>query len=103
MIEPTYTASMITALCFIQVVPEHVNSAGEAIAKIPGVTAAYSVTGKIDLVALIEVRTHDDIAKTVTDGISKVKCVQSTKTHVSFRTFNSADLEAGFALGAEEG
>ncbi len=94
---------MITALCFIQVIPEHVNSAGEAIAKIPGVTAAYSVTGKIDLVVLIEVRTHEDIAKVVTDGISKVKGVQSTETHVSFRTFNNADIEAGFSLGAEEG
>ncbi|MSO27996.1 MAG: Lrp/AsnC family transcriptional regulator [Candidatus Nanopelagicales bacterium] len=93
---------MITALCFIQVTPEYVNSAGEAIAKIQGVTAAYSVTGKIDLVALIEVHSHEEIAKVVTDGISKVQGVQSTETHVSFRTFNNADLEAGFSLGAEE-
>ena len=90
---------MITALCFIQVSPHQVNSAGEAIAKIAGVKAAYSVTGKIDLVVLIEVRTHEDIATVVTDGIAKVAGVQSTETHVSFRTYNSADIEAGFSLG----
>ena len=42
---------MITALCFIQVEPSAINSAGSAIADIPGVRAAYSVTGEIDLIA----------------------------------------------------
>ena len=90
---------MITALCFVQVTPDKVNEAGEAIARIDGVHAAYSVTGKIDLVALIEVRTHEDVARVVTDGIAKVPGVTATETHISVRTFNSADIEAGFSLG----
>jgi len=40
---------VITALCFIKVSPEAINSAGEQIARISGVRAAYSVTGQIDL------------------------------------------------------
>ncbi len=45
---------MITALCFINTTPEHISSAGAAIAQIEGVRSVYSVTGKIDLVAIIE-------------------------------------------------
>lgn len=90
---------MITALCFVQVLPEHVNDAGAAIARIPGVRAAYSVTGSIDLVALIEVASHEDVARVVTDQLAKVSGVTSTETHISFRTYNKEDLEAGFSLG----
>ena len=92
---------MITALCFIKVSPESINSAGEQIARIPGVRAAYSVTGQIDLVALIEVPGHDDVARVVTDGIGAVSGVQSTETHIAFRTYSREDLEAGFSIGAE--
>ena len=38
---------MITALCFINTTPEHISSAGDAIAQIAGVKSVYSVTGKI--------------------------------------------------------
>lgn len=93
---------MITALCFIKASPESVNSAGEAIARIPGVRAAYSVTGQIDLVALIEVTGHDDVARVVTDGIGAVSGVLSTETHIAFRTYSRDDLEAGFSIGAED-
>lgn len=92
---------MITALCFIKVSPEAINSAGEQIARIPGVRAAYSVTGQIDLVALIEVTSHDDVARVVTDGIGAVPGIISTETHIAFRTYSREDLEAGFSIGAE--
>lgn len=91
---------MITALCFIKVAPDSVNAAGEAIARIPGVRSAYSVTGQIDLVALIEVTSHDDVAHVVTDGIGSVPGVTSTETHIAFRTYSRDDLEAGFSIGA---
>jgi DNA-binding Lrp family transcriptional regulator len=90
---------MITALCFVQVEPESINSAGRAIAEIPGVKAAYSVTGEIDLIALIEVTDHEGVASVVTDGVAKVPGVVSTQTHISFRTYAPSDVEAGFSLG----
>ena len=49
---------MITAICFINATPDHISSAGNAIAQIEGVRSVYSVTGKIDLVAIIEVKDH---------------------------------------------
>ncbi len=91
---------MVTALCFIQAAPESINDAGQAIAAIDGVRAAYSVTGEIDLIALISVVDHEGVARVVTDGISKVPGVLTTQTHIAFRTYSTEDLDAGFSVGS---
>ena len=49
---------MITAMCFINAIPDQISSAGNAVAQVEGVCRVYSVTGKIDLVAVIEVKDH---------------------------------------------
>ena len=90
---------MITALCFINTDSESIASGGDAIAQIKGVRSVYSVTGKIDLVAIIEVNSPDDVADVVTDSIGKIPGVTSTETHIAFRTYDKRDLDAGFALG----
>ena len=92
---------MISALCFIQAVPGKINDVGRAIAAIPGVRSAYSVTGKIDMVALIEVTDHDRVAEVVNDGIGAVDGVLSTETHIAFKTYRPQDVEAGFSIGEE--
>ena len=92
--------NVITALCFIDVAPESINEAGQAIADLNGVRAAYSVTGDIDLIALIEVSDHSEVARVVTEGISKTPGVQTTQTHISFRTYSKQDIEAGFSIGS---
>lgn len=90
---------MISALCFIQVQPGRINAVGRAIASIPGVRSVYSVTGKIDMVALIEVIDHDHVAEVVNDGIGSIDGVLSTETHIAFKTYRPEDVEAGFSLG----
>jgi DNA-binding Lrp family transcriptional regulator len=91
---------VVTALCFIQAAPESINDAGQAIAAIDGVRAAYSVTGEVDLIALISVVDHEGVARVVTDGISKVPGVLTTQTHIAFRTYSTEDLDAGFSVGS---
>ena len=90
---------MITAICFINTNPAHISSAGNLIAQIDGVRSVYSVTGKIDLVAIIEVADHDHVASVVADQLGKIDGVTSTETHIAFRTYDKRDLEAGFASG----
>jgi DNA-binding Lrp family transcriptional regulator len=90
---------MITALCFINTDPNQISTAGDSIAQIRGVRSVYSVTGKIDLVAIIEVNTPDQVAEVVADSIGKVPGVTETETHIAFRTYDKRDLDAGFALG----
>ena len=90
---------MITAMCFINATPDHISSAGNAIAQIEGVRSVYSVTGKIDLVAIIEVKDHEQVADVVADQIGKLPGITSTETHIAFRTYDKRELEAGFSIG----
>ena len=93
---------MITAIVFIKAEVAQIPEVAQEIASITGVSEVYSVTGDIDLVALLRVRHHDDVAALVPDHINKVPGVLATETHIAFRTYSSHDLEAAFSLGAEE-
>ncbi len=93
---------MITAIVFIKAEVAQIPEVAQEIASIPGVSEVYSVTGDIDLIALLRVRHHDDVATLVPDHLNKVPGVLATETHIAFRTYSSHDLEAAFSLGAEE-
>ncbi len=93
---------MITAIVFIKAEVSQIPEVAQQIASIQGVSEVYSVTGGIDLIALLRVRKHDDVAALVPDHINKVPGVLSTETHIAFRTYSSHDLEAAFSLGVEE-
>ncbi len=92
---------MVTAICFLQIDVDKINEAGSAISNLTGVQSVYSVTGSIDLIAIIEVRNHEAVARAVTDGIAKVPGVQSTETHIAFRTYRNGDIEAAFSIGLD--
>ena len=93
---------MITAIVFIKADVARIPEVADQVASIAGVSEVYSVTGDIDLVALVRVRNHDDVATVVPDRINKVPGILSTETHIAFRTYSTHDLEAAFSLGVEE-
>lgn len=90
---------MITAIVFIQADVANLNEIAEKIADIVGVSEVYSVTGELDLLAMVRVRTHEDIAAVVADQINKVEGVLSTQTQIAFQTFSQHDLEEAFSIG----
>ena len=92
---------MVTALVFIRTDVDAVNGVAETIAAIDGVSEVYSVTGDLDLVALVRVRQLDDVSAVVTDGIARVEGIVETQTHIAFRTYSRHDLESAFAIGLD--
>lgn len=92
---------MITAIVFAQADVSRIPEVAETIAAIDGVSEVYSVTGQIDLIAMVRVRDHDDVAAVVADRLNKVEGVTSTETHIAFRTYSRHDLEQAFSLGLE--
>ena len=52
---------MITAIVFISAEVSRIPEVAEEIAALDGVSEVYSVTGEIDLIAIIRVRRHDDV------------------------------------------
>jgi DNA-binding Lrp family transcriptional regulator len=92
---------MVTAIVFIRTEVDAINSVATAVAAIDGVSEVYSVTGDLDLVALVRVRSLDGVSAVVTDAITSVPGIVGTQTHVAFRTYSKHDLEAAFALGLD--
>lgn len=92
---------MITAIVHVSADVARIPEVAEAIAAIDGVSEVYSVTGPIDLIVLVRVRTHDEIASVVADKLNKVPGVRDTETHIAFRTYSQHDLEAAFSIGLD--
>ena len=90
---------MITTIVMVSVDPSRIPEAAQEIAEIDGVSEVYSVAGDVDLIAIVRVRDHAHIAEVVTSGIDKVDGVVRTTTHIAFKSYSSADVEAGFSLG----
>ena len=92
---------MITAIVFVNADVAQIPEVAQAIADLEGVSEVYSVTGQIDLIALVRVRNHDDVASVVADRLNKVPGVTSTETHIAFRAYSQHDLESAFSLGLD--
>ncbi|GAA3876990.1 Lrp/AsnC ligand binding domain-containing protein [Saccharothrix violaceirubra] len=90
---------MITAIVLIQAAADTIPDAAQAIADIEGVTEVYSCAGDVDLIALVKVERHEDLAALVPGRISKVPGVLNTDTHISFRSYSKRDAEDAFSIG----
>lgn len=90
---------MNTAIVFITTEVDRVSEVAEEVATLTGVTEVYSVTGDIDLVAIVRTRDVESIADVVTGKINKVVGVTGTQTHLAFRAYSTHDLDAAFSLG----
>ncbi len=71
------------------------------LADLPGVAEVYSVTGKADLVVVVRVREHEELADVVTRRISALPGIRATETMVAFQAFSRHDLEAMWSVGLE--
>ena len=91
---------MINAIVLIDAEAHLIPETAQAVADLAGVDKVYSCAGDVDLVALVRVRDHEQIAEVVTRGINKIQGVTDTVTHIAFQSYSSADVEAGFSLGS---
>ena len=94
---------MITAIVLVSTEVDKIPEVAQAIADIPGVSEVYSITGDADLVAMVRVREHDELAEVIAGRLNKVPGVLATQTHIAFRAYSRHDLEAAFSLGLEDG
>lgn len=93
---------MITAIVLVKTDVARIPEVAEAIAGLDGVSEVYSITGEYDLIAMVRVRRHEELAEVIPGRLNKVPGVTHTETHIAFRTYSQHDLEAAFALGLPE-
>jgi DNA-binding Lrp family transcriptional regulator len=92
---------MLTAIVLVNSDVDRTPETAQALAELDGVREVYSVTGEVDLVAIVNVRDHDDLATVVTERIRKTTGVASTRTLIAFRTYSRHDLDRLFSVGFE--
>ncbi len=93
---------MVTAIVLMSVERGQVSATAESLADLKQISEVYSVGGRYDLVAVIRVRTNEELAETVTKHLAGLKAIKNTETLIAFRSYSRHDLEAMFSLGLEE-
>jgi DNA-binding Lrp family transcriptional regulator len=90
---------VVHAFVLIDAEPPRIASLAGELADVPGVAEVYSVAGEADLVAIVRVRHHDELAEVVTSRISALTGITNTRTLIAFRAYSRHDLEAMWDLG----
>ena len=93
---------MITAIVLIRTSAAQLTEAAQEIADLEGVSEVYSCAGDVDLIALLRVTDHEQIADIVPGRINKVAGVLDTDTHIAFRSYSRRDAEEAFSIGLEQ-
>jgi DNA-binding Lrp family transcriptional regulator len=92
---------VLHAFVLIDAEPARIADLAEELADTEGVSEVYSVAGEsADLVAVVRVRHHDQLAEVVTRLIAARPGIVSTSTLVAFRAYSRHDIEAMWDVGA---
>lgn len=92
---------MVNAFVLLKAEPARITEIASELADLDGVAEVYSVAGDVDLVAILRVRHHDDLAEVVTHHISTLPGVVETRTMIAFKAYSKHDLDAMWSLGAD--
>lgn len=92
---------MVSAIVLINTQIGQVNEVASELVKLKGVREVYSVAGSYDLVALVFVRDNDDLAELVSNRLRKQAGILATQTHIAFRVYTAAELDAANSWGIE--
>lgn len=89
---------MLSAFVLIDAEPDRVALLASELADVDGVAEVYSVAGECDIVAIVRVRHHDDLADIVTGRIATLDGILATRTMVAFKAYSGRDLDAMWDL-----
>lgn len=90
---------MVTAIILMNVERSSINTVAERLAEMDEISEVYSVSGNYDLIALVRVKTNDELSELVTGKLSGLESIENTETMLAFKAYSRHDLEAMFAIG----
>ncbi|MBW1636132.1 MAG: Lrp/AsnC ligand binding domain-containing protein, partial [Deltaproteobacteria bacterium] len=53
-----------------------------------------------DLIAIVRVKTNDDLSEFVTNHLATIEAVEKTNTMLAFKAYSKYDLESMFSIGS---
>lgn len=93
---------MVSAFVLIRAEPRRIADLASELADVDGVAEVYSTAGDADVVAVVRVRRHEDLADVVTRRVGGLDGIVDTRTLVAFQAFSRHDLETMWDLGGDQ-
>jgi len=90
---------MVTSIILINTERTKINEVAEQLAEMDEISEVYSVSGNYDLVAVVRVRSNDDLANLVTKKLLVLDAILKSETMLAFKAFSRHDLETMFTVG----
>ncbi|MFH1707603.1 MAG: Lrp/AsnC ligand binding domain-containing protein [Planctomycetota bacterium] len=88
---------MVTAFILIGTKKGTGTLTAEALTQVDGVAEVHITAGGLDLLAVIRVKTHEQLAEIVTGCMPKMENIERTQTMISFKGFSRHNLEKLFS------
>jgi DNA-binding Lrp family transcriptional regulator len=92
---------LITAIVLLKADVHSIPETGQAIAELDAVSEVYSVAGGWDLVAIVRVRSQEELADAITVQMDRIPGITASETLVGLQVFSRHDLDRLFSLGYE--
>jgi DNA-binding Lrp family transcriptional regulator len=93
---------MVTALVLINTERGTVSQTAQELLDLEHVVEVYSVAGQYDLVAIVQVKEYDQMARAVSDQIGAIATITHTTTLMAFRSYSAELLERQWGVGLAE-
>jgi DNA-binding Lrp family transcriptional regulator len=90
---------MVTSIVLINTERTKINEVAEQLTEMEGISEVYSVSGNYDLIAIVRVKSNDDLANLVTKKLLCINSILKSETMLAFKAYSRHDLEAMFAIG----
>ncbi len=90
---------MVAAFVLISAEVRRIAALAQELADVPGVAEVYSTAGDADIVAIVRVRHHDELADVVTGRLAALDGITGTRTLIAFQAYSKHDLETMWSLG----
>jgi DNA-binding Lrp family transcriptional regulator len=94
--------AMVTSFVLINAEPARTAALAEELADLEHVAEVYSTAGEYDLVAIVRVREHEQLADVVTKEIALRPGIHRTRTLIAFRAYSRHDLDAMWSIGTSD-
>jgi DNA-binding Lrp family transcriptional regulator len=92
---------MVTSIILINVERTKINEVAAQLVEFDEISEVYSVSGKYDLIAIVRVKTNDDLSRLVTAKLRIVENITATETMLAFQAYSRHDLDAMFSVGLD--
>ncbi len=93
---------MIAAVVLINTERHRIAETAEALLELDEVGEVYSVAGAYDPVAIVRVRSYDQMADVVPTKMGRVPGIVNTTTLMAFQCYSRRDLERMWGIGQDE-